>query len=95
MGHFSLHFNKAGVNPIKKRPRISIAQIARKQKKRLKHSLNQKQRRLNELAQKAKQTDLVYQIHQTLVHHFPELIDWMQEIDDCRKKNRLMPSLNY
>jgi len=21
-----------------------------------------------------------------MVHHFPELLSWMQEIDDCRKK---------
>ena len=48
--------------------------------------MKRKDKRLKELAQKAKQTDLVYQIHQTIAHHFPELFLWMEEIEDCRKK---------
>lgn len=36
--------------------------------------------------QKQKKTDLIYQMHQTIHHHFPELFDWMREVDDCRKK---------
>ncbi|CAC9510163.1 hypothetical protein [uncultured Gammaproteobacteria bacterium] len=48
--------------------------------------MKRKDKRLKELAQKAKQTDLVYQIHQTIEHHFPELFLWMEEIEDCRKK---------
>ena len=37
-------------------------------------------------AQKAKKTELIYQIYTTITHHFPELFDWMREIDDPRKK---------
>jgi len=36
--------------------------------------------------QKQKKTDLVYQLHRTICHHFPQLFEWMKEIDDCRKK---------
>jgi hypothetical protein len=29
---------------------------------------------------------LVYQLYQTIMHHFPELFAWLREIEDCRKK---------
>ena len=83
MGRFFLHCDKVRVNLHEKTPQASIAQ---KSKKQLKQLSKRKEKRLKELAQKAKQTDLVYQIHQTIVHHFPELFRWMREIDDCRKK---------
>jgi len=38
------------------------------------------------MAQKRKKTALVYQLHTTITHHFPELFEWMRDIDDCRKK---------
>ena len=37
--------------------------------------------------QKRQKTELIYQIYTTINHHFPELFDWMREIDDCRKKS--------
>ena len=37
-------------------------------------------------AQKEKKTDLIYQIYTTVTHHFPQLLDWMRELDDPRKK---------
>ena len=48
-----------------------------------------KQKKLNKAAireQKEKKTDLIYQIYGTITHHFPELFDWMRELDDPRKK---------
>jgi hypothetical protein len=39
--------------------------------------------------QKRKQTELVYLIYTTITHHFPDLLDWMREIDDCRKKDSI------
>lgn len=39
------------------------------------------------LKQKRHKTRLVYQMYTTITHHFPELFDWMGEIDDCRKKS--------
>jgi len=48
-----------------------------------------KQKKLNKAAireQKEKKTDLIYQIYTTITHHFPELFDWMRELDDPRKK---------
>jgi hypothetical protein len=44
-----------------------------------------KQKKLNKAAireQKEKKTDLIYQIYATITHHFPELFDWMRELDD-------------
>jgi hypothetical protein len=38
------------------------------------------------MRQKEKQTDLIYQMHLAIVHHFPLLFEWMREIEDCRKK---------
>jgi len=38
-------------------------------------------------AQKRQQTELVYMIYTTITHHFPDLLEWMREIDDCRKKD--------
>ena len=61
---------------------MSQASIARKRKKQLKQLLKRKDKRLKELAQKAKQTDLVYQIHQTIEHHFPELFLWMPPVSE-------------
>ena len=37
-------------------------------------------------AQQENKAELIYQIHSTITHHFPELFDWMRDIDDCRKK---------
>jgi hypothetical protein len=48
-----------------------------------------KTKKLNKAAireQKEKKTDLIYQIYTTITHHFPELFDWMRELDDPRKK---------
>ena len=44
---------------------------------------------MNETAiksQKQHKTELIYQIHATIRHHFPDLFDWMREIDDPRRK---------
>ena len=38
------------------------------------------------LQRKEKKTDLIYQIYTTVTHHFPQLFDWMREVDDPRKK---------
>ena len=37
-------------------------------------------------AYKEKKTDLIHQIYTTVPHHFPQLFDWMREVDDPRKK---------
>ncbi len=37
--------------------------------------------------QQGKKKELVYEIYSTLRLHFPELFDWMREVDDCRKKS--------
>jgi len=36
--------------------------------------------------QKRQKTELVYLIYTTITHHFPDLLEWMREVDDCRKK---------
>lgn len=36
--------------------------------------------------QKRKKTALVYEMHRTIRQHFPDLLDWMRQVDDCRKK---------
>jgi hypothetical protein len=61
---------------------VLCQQLKKRQKQTAKRKIKQQQ----EIYQKEKQTDLVYQIYQTIVHHFPLLFDWMGEIDDCRKK---------
>ena len=38
------------------------------------------------MEQKRHKTTLVYQLYTTITHHFPELFDWMRDMDDCRKK---------
>ena len=55
--------------------------LLKKEKKRQK-----KLKKAENAAQKRKQTELVYIIYTTITHHFPELLNWMREIDDCRKK---------
>lgn len=48
-----------------------------REEKRRKHAI---------MEQKRHKTTLVYQLYTTITHHFPELFDWMRNIDDCRKK---------
>ncbi|HIQ14261.1 MAG TPA: hypothetical protein EYH38_01645 [Leucothrix sp.] len=55
--------------------------LLKKEKKRQK-----KLKKAENAAQKRKQTELVYIICTTITHHFPELLNWIREIDDCRKK---------
>ena len=73
------------MNSLWKKTKSLSAQTQRRQlKKDKKH-----QKKLNKAAiraQKAKKTELIYQIHTTITHHFPELFDWMRELDDPRKK---------
>ena len=52
----------------------------------LRKKRNRKERQKLIQEQKQKKTNLIYQMHQTIHHHFPKLFDWMREIDDCRKK---------
>ncbi|QTR50072.1 hypothetical protein [Candidatus Thiothrix anitrata] len=37
-------------------------------------------------AQQRKKTALVYEMHRTILQHFPHLLDWMRQVDDRRKK---------
>jgi len=37
-------------------------------------------------SQKQHNTELIYHIHATITHHFPELFDWMRKIEDSRLK---------
>ena len=37
-------------------------------------------------SQQQKKKELVHEMYRTVRLHFPELFDWMREVDDCRKK---------
>lgn len=37
------------------------------------------------LSQQNKKKQLIYEMYSTIDEHFPELFDWMREVDDCRK----------
>ena len=37
-------------------------------------------------SQQGKKKELVLEMYRTIRLHFPELFDWMREVDDCRKK---------
>ena len=60
-------------------------QIQKKQLKKDK-KCQKKLKKAATTVQKRKQTDLVYIIYTTINYHFPELLDWMREIDGTRKK---------
>lgn len=58
----------------------------KQQKKNRKRKQKQKKIAVEEAKQKKKQTNLIYMLHSTISHNFPQLFQWMREIDDCRKK---------
>ena len=66
--------------PAKQRTKLSHRQ-ARKVKQR---EASAEKRVIAE--QKRKKTALVYEMHRTIRQHFPDLLDWMRQVDDCRKK---------
>jgi hypothetical protein len=37
-------------------------------------------------SQQQRKKELVHEMYRTIQLHFPELFDWMREVDDCRKK---------
>ena len=52
-----------------------------------KKQCEEKKRKVAIREQKRKKSTLVYQLYSTIQHHFPQLFQWMREIDDCRKKS--------
>jgi len=58
--------------------------IARRMKKSKQREADIKKRAANE--KKIEKQELVYQMLIAMRQHFPELLDWMREVDDCRSK---------
>jgi len=38
-------------------------------------------------SQQRKKVELIHEMHRTIRLHFPQLLEWMREVDDCRTKN--------
>ena len=66
--------------------KTSTGNHSKVQKKQLRKKSKRKNKKAVIAEQKQKKTDLIYQLHRTICHHFPQLFEWMREIDDCRKK---------
>ena len=58
--------------------------IARRMKKSKQREADIKKRAANE--KKIEKQELVYQMLIAMRQHFPEFLDWMREVDDCRSK---------
>jgi hypothetical protein len=85
MSYFSINFIFINPTPNEKnaqiKPDIHAQRRAKKAKQR---EAVAKQETAASQQQKKKQ--LVYEMYCTICQHFPELFEWMREVDDCRKK---------
>jgi len=71
---------------MKKHSRLKNSKKFQQLKKSKARQEKQKQEKAAIIAQKQKKTNIIYQIYTTIHHHFPELFDWMREIDEVRSK---------
>jgi hypothetical protein len=66
--------------PVKQRSRLSPHQASK-----IKHREVSAQKRII-AAQQHKKTGLIHEMHRTIRQHLPNLLGWMRQVDDCRKK---------
>jgi hypothetical protein len=79
-------FTYISLLPMKKNTPVKAHAINQRQAKKIKQREAEIRKNVTAKQQQNMKKELVHEMHRTIQRHFPELFNWMRDIDDCRKK---------